>query len=153
MKTSKGTSEPLFAGGVLARYIESSALIAARLEDDVHAQQSIRGEGVRFTSALTLAEFARRVVRGRATGDLDDAQARAAMSWLRRFQRGCDVIEIDDSVLARVRRPYPLEPLRTLDAIHLATVELRDEDPSLVAVLTRDRRIAENARAMGYLVE
>ena len=75
------------------------------------------------------------------------------MSWLRRFQQRCDVVEIDESVLARVRRPYPHEPVRTLDAIHLATLELRDEDPSLVAVVTRDRRIAENARAMGYIVE
>lgn len=115
--------------------------------------QAIRGEGVRFTSALTLAEFARSVVRVRTAGHIDDAQARAALSWLRRFQRGCDIVEIDDGVLARVRRPYPREPIRTLDAIHLATVELRDEDPSLVAVVTRDRRIADNARAMGYLVE
>ena len=75
------------------------------------------------------------------------------MSWLRRFQQRCHVVEIDDGVLARVSRPYPHEPLRTLDAIHLATLELREDAPSLVAVVTRDRRIAQNARAMGYLVE
>lgn len=154
MKTSSTVAaEPVFAGGVVARYIESSALFAARFEDDAAAQQSIRGEGARFTSALTLAEFARAVVRGGAAGQIEEARARAAMVWLRRFQRGCDVIHIDDSVLARVRRPYPREPVRTLDAIHLATIEAREEDPSQVAVVTRDRRIAENARAMGYLVE
>lgn len=137
----------------MARYIESSALIAARFENDAVAQQSIRGEGIRFTSALTFAEFARRVVRGTVAGHITPARARAALLWLRRFQRGCDVVEIDDGVLAKVRRPFPLEPVRTLDAIHLATMELRDLEPSLIAVVTRDRRIADNARAMGYLVE
>ena len=157
MKTSNGKQlrnyEPQFAGGVACRYVESSALVAAGLERDAAAVLAIRGEGARFTSALTLAEFARSVVRVRTAGRIGDAQARAAMSWLRRFQQRCDVVEIDESVLARVRRPYPHEPVRTLDAIHLATLELRDEDPSLVAVVTRDRRIAENARAMGYIVE
>jgi predicted nucleic acid-binding protein len=152
VKTSK-TAEPVFAGGVQVRYIESSALFAARFEDDAVARQSISGEGIRFTSALTLAEVARRVIRGRVAGTIDDAQMRAAMLWLRRFQRGCDVVEVNESVLARVRRPYPREPIRTLDAIHLATIEAREDDPSMVAVVTRDHRIAENARAMGYLVE
>jgi hypothetical protein len=62
-------------------------------------------------------------------------------------------VAIDEYVLARSRRPYPREPVRTLDAIHLATIEMREEDPSTVAVVTRDRRIADNARAMRYLVE
>jgi predicted nucleic acid-binding protein len=108
---------------------------------------------VRFTSALTLAEFARRVVRGRSAGDLDDARARASMNWLSQFARRCVVVDIDGELIARARRPFPIEPVRTLDAIHLATIESRDEEPSQIAVVTRDRRIAQNARAMGYVVE
>jgi len=46
-----------------------------------------------------------------------------------------------------------MEPVRSLDAIHLATVETIDADSSLVAVVTRDRRVRENALAMGYAVE
>jgi predicted nucleic acid-binding protein len=137
----------------VARYIESSALVAARFENDLSAQQSIRGEGVRFTSALTIAEFARTLVRGRAVGQITDAQARSTMTWLRRFQRRCHVVRIDEDILARVSRPFPREPVRSLDAIHLATLEQHDEDPAVVAVVTRDRRLAENARAMGYIVE
>jgi predicted nucleic acid-binding protein len=147
-----GTSSPE-SGGAAARYIESSALIAAKLEGDRTAWEAIRGEGVRFTSALTLAEFARRVVRGRSAGDLDDARARASMNWLSQFTRRCVVVDIDGELIARARRPFPIEPVRTLDAIHLATIESRDEEPSQIAVVTRDRRIAQNARAMGYVVE
>lgn len=142
-----------FAGGVVARYIESSALIAGKLEGDATAWDSIRGEGVRFTSALTLAEFARRVIRGRHQSEFDDARFRCLMAWLVRFARRCVVVGIEHELLARVRRPFPHEPVRTLDAIHLATIEAHGAEPALVAVVTRDRRIAENARAMGYLVE
>jgi predicted nucleic acid-binding protein len=138
---------------VVARYIETSALIAGKLEGDAAASQSLRGEGTRFTSSLTLAEFARRVIRGRHQQEFDEAQFRSLMGWLRRFSRRCFVVEIDAELMARVRRPFPFEPVRTLDAIHLATIEARDEEPALVAVVTRDRRIADNARAMGYLVE
>jgi predicted nucleic acid-binding protein len=62
-------------------------------------------------------------------------------------------VDITPTILARVRRPFPMEPVRTLDAIHLATIESIEEEPSVVAVVTRDRRLAENARAMGYVVE
>lgn len=146
-------AEPVFPGGTAARYIESSALIAAKLEGDATAWQAIRGEGERFASALTLAEFARRLVRGRHVGELDDARVRLLMNWLTRFARRCVIVDIDTDVLARIRRPFPLEPVRTLDAIHLATIESRDVEPARVAVVTRDRRIADNARAMGYFVE
>jgi len=148
------TSNPeVVSGGAAARYIESSALIAAKLDRDRTAWEAIRGEGVRFASALTLAEFARRVIRGRHAGDLDDVRVRALMKWLGQFARRCTIIDIDSELLARVRRPFPIEPVRTLDAIHLATIESRQEEPSQIAVVTRDRRIADNARAMGYIVE
>lgn len=140
-------------GGVRYRYIETSALLAVRLEKDAAARQAILGEGVRFISALTLAEAARRIVRTGAVGQLSELQVRASQAWILRFGRRCRIVDISDDILARVRRRFPIEPIRTLDAIHLATVESIGEDPLNVAVVTRDRRIAENARALGYLVE
>ena len=56
-------------------------------------------------------------------------------------------------VLARVRRPFPVEPVRTLDGVHLATAESLGEPPQLVTVVTRDARVRDNARALGYAVE
>lgn len=139
--------------GVQYRYIETSALLAVRLENDAVARDAIRGEGVRFLSALTLAEAARRVVRAGALGHLTPLQVRASHLWIQRFGRRCRVVDVTGEILARVRRPFPLEPIKTLDAIHLASIESIGEDPPLVAVVTRDRRIADNARAMGYFVE
>jgi predicted nucleic acid-binding protein len=46
-----------------------------------------------------------------------------------------------------------VEPLRTLDAIHIATAESLGEPPQLMAIVTRDLRVRENATALGYAVE
>lgn len=135
------------------RYIETSALLAARVEHDIEASAAVRGEGRRVMSALTGAEAARRFVRSGAVGEMTALQVRSALTWLRRFEGRCHVVPVTPAILARLRRRYAVEPVRTLDAIHLATIESLDEDPLNVAVVTRDRRIAENARAMGYLVE
>jgi predicted nucleic acid-binding protein len=56
-------------------------------------------------------------------------------------------------VLTRVRRPFPVEPVRTLDAVHLATAELLGEPPQLISIVTRDDRVRENATALGYFIE
>lgn len=135
------------------RYIESSALVAALLERDLSARASIRAQGKRVTSALTLAEAARAILRGRATGRLSEADERAATRGLQMFGRRCDLVGITDAVLARVGRPFPVEPIRTLDAVHLATAEELAEPPALVTIITRDARVRDNARALGYAVE
>lgn len=145
--------EPRFAGGVSFRYVETSALVAAGLEGDATAVQSIRGEGLRIASALTFAETRRTLSVAVSRGRISPQQLRSRLAWLGRFERGCEIVDVSSSVLARLGRPFPVEPVRSLDAIHLATVETIEADPALVAVVTRDRRVRENALAMGYLVE
>ena len=135
------------------RYVESSALVAALLEHDSAARSSIRATGRRVTSALTLAEAACAIVRGRTTGRLSEVDERAAVRGLQVFARRCDLVSVTDAVLARVGRPFPVEPIRTLDAVHLATAEQLGEPPALVTVITRDARVRDNARALGYDVE
>jgi predicted nucleic acid-binding protein len=135
------------------RYIESSALLAALLERDVDCRKALRGEGRRVTSALTFAEGARALVRARLNGRLTPAEERAAIRALRVLERRCDVVAVSDAVLLRAGRPFPVEPVRTLDAVHLATAEILGEPPQLVTIVTRDRRVRDNAMAAGYRVE
>ena len=135
------------------RYIESSALVAALLERDAAALISVRTKGRQVTSALTIAEAARAILRARATARLTSHEERAAVGALRRFDRRAFTVAVTDAILARVGRPFPVEPIRTLDAIHLATAELLGEPPSLVTIVTRDTRVRDNARALGYAVE
>ena len=138
---------------VVVRYIESSALVAALLESDSKALYSLRTQGRKVTSALTIAESARAIIRARATARLTVDEERAAVGALRRFELRCYVVGVTGAVLARVRKPFPSEPIRTLDAVHLATMELIDEPAPLVVVVTRDTRVRENAAALGYAVE
>ena len=135
------------------RYVESSALVAALLEQDASAQSSLRSSGRRVTSALTFAEATRAIIRARVDGRLTPAEEAAAVRALQVFARRCDIVAVTDAVLMRVGRPFPVEPLRTLDAVHLATAELLDDAPQLVTIVTRDQRVRENARALGYSIE
>jgi len=54
------------------RYIEASALAAAILEGDTAAKASIRAQGQRVTSVLTVAETSRAVLRARLSGRITD---------------------------------------------------------------------------------
>lgn len=134
------------------RYIESSALVAALLEQDPGVLKAPAGSQ-HVTSALTLAEAGRAIIRARAAGRLAPADEQAAVRALQTFERRCFIVDVDRAVLARVRRPFPAEPIRTLDAVHLATVELLGEAPQMVTIVTRHVRVGDNARALGYIVE
>lgn len=135
------------------RYVESSALVAALLERDTAVIRKIPRGTRQMTSALTLAEAARALIRARATGRLTAEEQRAAARALQTFERRCFILDVDRAVLDRVRRPFPVEPIRTLDAVHLATAELIGEAPALVTIVTRDDRVRKNAEALGYTVE
>jgi predicted nucleic acid-binding protein len=135
------------------RYLESSIVVAAILEADAEAKEAVRALGMRMTSALTLAETGRAIARARATNRISAQDAHAAVRSLNRLEQRVTVLDIGPGILARARRPFPVEPVRTLDAIHLATVEAIDESPALVTILTRDDRVRANAIAMGYQVE
>ena len=135
------------------RYLESSALVAALLEHDSAALARPSAGTQVVTSALTLAEAGRAIIRARATGRVTPAQEQAAFRALRTFQRRCFILDVDRAVLARVSRPFPIEPIRTLDAVHLATAELLGEAPQLITMVTRDERVRINAGALGFIVE
>jgi predicted nucleic acid-binding protein len=133
--------------------MESSAVLAALLEHDATALRALRAESRLVTSALTFAEASRVLVRARVSGRLTSSDTRAAERALRTLERRCTVVAISEAVLARAGRPFPIEPIRTLDAIHLATAELLGATPGGLIVLTRDSRIRDNATALGYRVE
>lgn len=135
------------------RYVESSAVVAALLEQDVNARSSLRAGNWLVTSALTHAEAARAIVRARATGRLTPDDERAALRALRRFERRCYTVAVTDNILTRVQHRFPVEPVRTLDAVHLATAETLGEPPQLITIVTRDDRVRRNAKALGYSVE
>lgn len=123
------------------------------LEGDTAAQDQLEAPGKRVSSRLTIAETARAIVRARAKGRLAAEEELAALVFLEEFAEHCDLLDVTHEVLERAGRPFPVEPIRTLDAMHLATVQLLGETPQLVTIVTRDKRVRDNARALGYTVE
>jgi predicted nucleic acid-binding protein len=93
------------------------------LEADTAAKASIRAQGQRVTSAITVAEASRAILRARLLGRITVQQQRAALLTLQRFTRRSHIVSVTETILSRVGRPFPVEPIRTLDAIHLATAE------------------------------
>jgi len=132
------------------RYIESSALAAALLERDLDALKSVRTRGRKVTSALTIAEVARAILRARATARLTAEQERAAVQALRRFERRCYLVAVTDAVLARARRAFPVEPVRTLDALHLASALVFAGALGPIRILSLDDKVRENGAALGF---
>ena len=135
------------------RYVESTALVAALLEHDTAVTKRLPAGTRVVTSVVTMSEAGRAIIRARVTGRLTAEKEKAAILALRTFERRCFLLDIDQVVLNRVRRPFPVEPIRTLDAIHLATAELLDEPPQLATIVTRDERVRANAKALGYSIE
>jgi predicted nucleic acid-binding protein len=134
------------------RYVETSALLAALLEQDSSAMQALGVDGRLLTSALTFAEANRAIVGARTVSRFTPAAEAQALVALRGVEGRCTVVPVSEEVLSRAGRPFPVEPVRTLDAVHLATLELVADVPQLTTIITRDRRIRANAKALGYVV-
>lgn len=60
---------------------------------------------------------------------------------------GVAYIELTPTVLARALEPFPV-PLRTLDALHLATIEFLRSHGQTVALASYDARMLAAARAL-----
>lgn len=72
--------------------------------------------------------------------------------WIYSFLAAMEIIEVSAVVLSRAAQPLPV-PLKTLDAIHLASAMLwRETTHDEVDLATHDGSLALAARAMGFRV-
>ncbi|MFO7892800.1 MAG: PIN domain-containing protein [Longimicrobiales bacterium] len=135
-------------------YAESSAVLSWLLGeaagDEVGAvMQEVDGI---VASDLTLLECRRVLLRYVAGGTLTEAEAADQAAALARVSAGWSLLRIDEDVTERAARPFPSEPTRSLDAIHLASaLAARSAIPGL-RLLTLDRRIRENGERLGFEV-
>ncbi len=135
-------------------YAESSAVLAWLLGEP--AEEEVRtclaNARAVVTSSLTALECARGLSRARVLGRIEAAGERAALRILDTAVAAWSVHDITDRVLTGARCPFPVEPVRTLDALHLATVTLFHEELGSVTVLSLDDRVRRNALALGLAV-
>jgi predicted nucleic acid-binding protein len=69
--------------------------------------------------------------------------------WTRIHARKLALIELATPVLARALEPFP-KPVRTLDALHLASMEFLREQGQSVTLASYDERLISGARALRF---
>jgi predicted nucleic acid-binding protein len=134
-----------------AVYLDASALV--KLVAPEEESDTLEGELSRWSERLSSAVVVTEVERAvRRRLEQDGAAPKAAAARLDRTRGVLGSVALMDVDLAVLRRAGSLDPpsLRTLDAIHLATVlEIAAE---LDAVISYDRHLAEAMEAAGVTV-
>ena len=135
-------------------YAESTAVLAWLLgEADGKPVRRVLADAERVVSStLTPLECTRSLSRGVAIGRLKDGDDLVARRLLDDATRAWALLDMSGTVLDRAARRFPVEPVRTLDALHLASAAVFDDALNGVVLLTLDERIRANAAAMGMQV-
>ena len=104
-----------------------------------------------LSSELTLIECDRVLIRGVTSGDLSEADAADRRARLATVSEHWTLVPVHAEIVERARRPFPREPIRTLDAIHLATAIVARSLLPEVQLLSRDERIRGSGRELGFV--
>jgi predicted nucleic acid-binding protein len=133
-------------------YAESSAVLAWLLGEPGGAQvrDALSAAELVLSSDLALVECDRVLIRAMVLGAITEAGAADRRAYLNSAAAHWNVLHLDSEVVERARRPFPGEPLRAPDAIHLsAALVARGVVPGL-RLLSLDRRIRFSGKALGF---
>ncbi|MEB2344634.1 MAG: type II toxin-antitoxin system VapC family toxin [Deltaproteobacteria bacterium] len=134
-------------------YVETSAVLRWLFaEEHGEAVRSALVAAEKVTSSrLGLIETRRVVRRAEREGRITAAQAADLLALFAQAASTWAILEISEEIARRAEEGFPSEPVRTLDAIHLASaLFLRQSFPDLV-ILTADERVRANAVLLGFV--
>jgi predicted nucleic acid-binding protein len=94
-----------------------------------------------ITSRLSLVESSRALHRLRQLGQISETKLADADRELNAVWARCELWELTASVCERARQVAPAKPLRTLDALHLATFVMARERIRDLELVTADQRL------------
>ena len=104
------------------------------------------------TSSITAIECSRGLLRARIEGRVSAAEEMAALRMLDEAVERWTTLGISDEVSGSARQEFPQEPVRTLDAVHLATASAFADALGEVRMLSLDDRVRTNAKLLGMTV-
>jgi predicted nucleic acid-binding protein len=122
-------------------YLDASVALAQLLAEDVHPSESFWSTGPFVASRLLQYEVWTRI----HSMDLASTHGEDVDQLL----AGLDFLELAPSVLARALEPFPVR-VRTLDALHLASMDFMRARGQRVHLATYDRRLADAAAALDF---
>jgi predicted nucleic acid-binding protein len=129
-------------------YLDSSALLRIVLRE-AGALEEVRKAEALVSSELLAVECPRTLDRLRLQGALSLEEAVVRREAVTEWLEAVDLVLLQRSVLSRASEPLPV-PLGTLDALHLATALLWQEQQAKSLVMaTHDGNLALAARSFG----
>jgi predicted nucleic acid-binding protein len=135
-------------------YAESSAVLAWLLDEE--SAPSIRrllsAADFVVASDLTLIECDRVLHRAVDIGELSEVEAADRHAQLVTVAAHWHVLRIGAEIVDRARQPFPGEPIRTLDAIHLASALIARAAAVGLQLLSLDDRVRKAAVRLGLHV-
>ena len=123
-------------------YLDTSVALAHLLAEDRRPPDDLWSEVLVSSRLIEYELWTRLQARG-----LVGSHAAAARALLGHLA----ILELTPNVLARVLEPFPL-PVRTLDAMHLASADFLRGQKQAVEVASYDDRMAAAARKMGFAI-
>jgi predicted nucleic acid-binding protein len=135
-------------------YAESSAALAWLLEQE-HGElvaRTLEQAELIIASDLTLIECDRVLIRALMLNELHESDAVQRQGRLNAVSTRWTLLALDEEIIERARRPFPSEPVRTLDAIHLASALTARKAVADLAMLSLDDRVRRAADRLGFLL-
>lgn len=136
-------------------YAESSAVLAWLLGESAghRVREVLRRAELVAASDLTLLECDRVLIRAVMMGEVDEATAADRRARLNAAAAHWHMWRVSWDIIDRARNPFPGEPVRTLDAIHLASALAVPSAVPGVELLALDDRIRRSGRQLGFRLQ
>lgn len=132
-------------------YAESSAILGWLLDEPSAPAicRLLAAADLIVASDLTLIECDRVLLRAVAVGELNETEAADRRAHLQDAASHWHTLRIGAEVVDRARQPFPGHPIRTLDAIHLASVLTARAGIAGLKLLSLDDRVRRTAKRLG----
>lgn len=136
-------------------YAESSAVLAWLLGEEAGrpVREVLRHAELVMASDLTLVECDRVLIRAITLGEIEEASAADRRAHLNAAAAHWHLWRVSSDIVDRARHRFPAEPVRTLDAIHLASaLAVRSVVPG-VELLSLDDCIRRAGVQLGFRLQ
>ena len=122
-------------------------------EAGYRVREVLRRAALVTASDLALLECDRVLIRAVTLGEIDEATAADRRVLLNAAAAHWHLWRVSSEIVDRARRPFPVEPVRTLDAIHLASaLAVRSAVPG-IELLSLDDRIRQSGKQLGFRLQ
>ena len=133
-------------------YAESSAILCWLMDEPSAAavREILAAAETIVSSDLTLIECDRVLLRAQTLAELTEVEVADRRAHIAAVSAHWQILRISPDVVARAREPFPGDPIRTLDAIHLACALVARTAVAGLELLSLDSRVRNAGKKLGF---